>query len=282
MLWFYYALIGSIIFAAQELLMRVLSVRTGAPRLFAIAFNLWGALFAIVLFIIQGGSFSTLSTLSATQILLVILAAACYGFYERYQFFARRGMDAATFSIVIRINTVIGFIGAIIFLHEPLTLMKSIGLLLIIAASLLLVYKNPKFTYSPAFTFAILCSIALGATSVLDKPASAGLPGTLYSFIVWVTPIFIIAFPKVTKKEIIKELHIGGWKVALAALLNVAGYIIYLHALTLAEASRVNPIVATSGIITVLGGIYILKERDHLWRKIIAGVIACIGVILLK
>lgn len=282
MLWFFLALSSALIFAAQELLMRILAVKTGSPRVFAVVFNLWGGLFAIIMFILERGSLTSLSGLTPAQYLLIGSTVILYGLYERTQFFARQGTDASTFAIIFRLSTVIGFAGAILFLQETLTVEKIIGVVLIISASLLLVFKNPKFTVTPALGYAVLCAVFLGLTSVLDKPASEPLPATLYSFIVWCLPIVIVAFPGITKKEITREFHIGGWKVALAALLNVVGYIIYIQALSLAEASRVNPITATTGIFTVAGGIYFLREHGHLWRKIIATTIAFIGVLLLK
>lgn len=282
MLWFFLALASALIFAAQELLMRVLAVRTGSPRIFAVVFNLWGAGFALLLFLLERGSLAGLLELNLTQYLFLTSTIILYGLYERTQFYARQGTDASTFAIIFRLSTVIGFIGAILFLHEPLTPEKITGVFLIIMASFLLVFKNPKFIMTPALGYAVLCAVFLGLTSVLDKPASEPLPATLYSFLIWSMPIAIVAFPKITKKEIVRELRIGGWKVALAALLNVIGYIIYIQALSLAEASRVNPITATTGIFTVAGGIYFLKEHGHLWRKIIATIIAFIGVLLLK
>lgn len=282
MLWFFLALASALIFAAQELLMRVLAIRTGSPRVFAVVFNLWGAGFALLLFLLERGSLAGLRGLTPVQYILLASTVILYGLYERTQFYARQGTDASTFAIIFRLSTVIGFVGAILFLQEPLTTEKIAGVMLILFASFLLVFRNPKFTLTPALGYAVLCAVFLGLTSVLDKPASEPLSATLYSFLVWFMPIVIVAFPSVTKKEIVRELHIGGWKVALAALLNVVGYIIYIQALSLAEASRVNPITATTGIFTVAGGIYFLREHGHMRRKIIATIIAFIGVILLK
>ncbi len=282
MLWFYLAIAACLIFAAQELLMRVLSIRAGSPRVFSFVFNAWGALFAIAVFIAEKGSFRQLAHLTPIQISLILTAIVLYGIYERSQFVARRGIDAATFSIIMKINTVISFVGAIVFLGEPMTLNKTFGVTLIIAAGLLLVYKNPKFRISESFLYTLLCALALGTVGFVDKPASAPVPPALYSFLVWCAPLAIIAFPGIRIRDVRKEFKIGSWKVAAAALLNVVGYIIYLKALTLADASRVNPIVATSGILTVLGGIIVLRERDHFLRKILAGFIAFAGVILLK
>ncbi|MEK7073894.1 MAG: DMT family transporter, partial [Patescibacteria group bacterium] len=260
-MWFLFAVSSAIIFASQELLMRILSIKTGNPRIFSLVFNLWGAAFAIALFILQGGSFSALTALSLPQYLLIGAAVLAYGLYERFQFFARRGLDAGTFTIIMRLQTVIGFVGAIFFLQESLTISKIAGLALIIIASLLLVYRNPKIALSASLGYALLCALALGSTGFIDKPASAPLPPSLYSFITWTLSLVIIGFPGVSKKEIVKEFRIGGWKVVIAALLNVIGFIFYLLAVAGAEASRVNPITATSSILTVLGGIILLRER---------------------
>ena len=282
LMWLLFAVGSALIFASQELLMRILSIKTGNPRVFSLIFNMWGAAFALIIFMLRGGSFSTLKNLSLAQYALIAAAVLAYGIYERFQFVARRGMDAGSFTVIMRLQTVIGFIGAIVLLQEPLTISKVTGVSLIIAASILIILRNKKITLSSSLGYALLCSLAIGSTGFIDKPASAQLPPSLYSFITWTLSLVIIAFPGVSKKEIVKEFHIGGWKVVIAALLNVIGFIFYLLAVSRAEASRVNPIVATGSILTVLGGILLLKERDHLWRKLVAGLIAFVGVYLLK
>ena len=281
MTWFLLAIAASLMFASMDLLMRTLSVRTSSPRVFSVVFNLWGSAFAVAVFIAQGGSFLSLSRLTPFQYLLIASTCILYGIYERFQFTARQGMDAATYSIILKISSVISFLGAVLYLGESITVAKIAGTSLIIAASMMLVYKNPRFVYSSAMGYALICAVALGITGFLDKPASAPVTASLYSFLVWIVPIGIIAFPGVRISEVIREFRIGGKRVALAALLNVAGYIIYIRALSLAEASQVNPITSTSGILTVLGGIYLLSERDHLKRKIAAGILAFAGVVLL-
>lgn len=281
-MWFILALISAVLFASQELLMRVTAVRTGSPRVFSLVFNLWGASLAALFFFINGGSFRILFSLSPHQYGLLFLAVVVYGMYERTHFFARQGVEASVFAIIFRLSTVIGFIGAISLLHELLTGQKILGVCMVITASFLLIFRNPKFRISTPFWYAIASAVLLGFASVVDKPASAALPASLYSILVWCLPLPIIAFPGISKNELIKEFRIGGWKIALAALVNVSGYIIYITALSMAEASRVNPIEATSGILTVLGGIVFLREKDHMTRKLFAGLIAFIGVILLR
>ncbi len=129
---------------------------------------------------------------------------------------------------------------------------------------------------------ALLCAIVLGIAWILDKPASAFIDASLYSFFLWLGGIIIVIFPAVQYKQLKNEFQVGGWKVALAALLNVSGYILFIKAITMTDASRVVVVDSLTGIFVVLGGIIILKEYDHIWRKIIAAIIAFVGVYLLR
>lgn len=279
--WYAYAIGSALFFAAQDLLMRLLAIKSFSPRASSVVFNIWGACFALIAFILQGGSMNILTRLSVPHVLLICIAIILYGLYERNQFIARKGIDAASFSIISRLSTVMAFVGSILFLKESFTLVKLAGTLSIIAASFFLVYKNPKLTLSRSMMVAIFCSVVIGITQVIDKPASAGIQPEFYSLLIWLLPLGIIAYP-IHKQQIIKEFTFGSWKVALAALLNVLGYIAYIQALSMADASRVVPIMSTYGILVVLGGIILLHERDHFVQKIIAGILGFIGVYLLK
>ncbi|KKU23262.1 MAG: hypothetical protein UX34_C0013G0017, partial [Candidatus Woesebacteria bacterium GW2011_GWF1_46_13] len=54
-----------------------------------------------------------------------------------------------------------------------------------------------------------------------------------------------------------------------------------LKALELQEATRVIPIVQTSTLTTVLAGVVLLNEKEHLVKKVIAGFTAFAGVYFL-
>jgi len=50
----------------------------------------------------------------------------------------------------------------------------------------------------------------------------------------------------------------------------------------LADASLVVPVVSLSTVFTVIVGIAFLGERDNIVKKIIAGILAFIGLLLIK
>ena len=148
--WYIYALLSTLFFAAQDLLMRVLAVKAISLEYF-LSCLICGARFCYSCIYYSGGSFHDLKNLTPINIILIICAVVLYGFYERTHFSARKEVDASSFSIIFRLTTVIAFIGSILFLHEFITLNKFIGGSLIIGASFLLLYKNIKLKISRSF-----------------------------------------------------------------------------------------------------------------------------------
>lgn len=281
-MWLILALLAAFMFTAQNLLMRVLAVKSVHPRTFSFVFNCWGTFFAAILLLIERPSLGALPQISWTQWILIGAATLMYGLYERTHFLARKQIDASTTAILFRLTPVITFIGALIFLHEPLTITKLAGTAILIGASLIVIHKNPKLQASHAVWIAIFAATLLGLAGVFDKPASLGIPANLYSVALWGLSLIIVAFPSISLSQLKTEFIIGGWKVALTALLNVIGFVLYVQALSLADASRVAPITSSSGTLTVLAGILILKEKTFMGRKILAGILMFIGILLLK
>ncbi len=282
MLWFWYSVAAMAVFALLELLMRILAVKASEPRIFSLVFNIYSSLFALLYFLLEGGNVRPLASVSVGNFALIILAILCYGLYERWQFIARKRIEASSYAILTRLTPVVAFLGSIFFLRESITAAKVAGVLLITTASLLLVYKNTKLRFDRGLMFGLVCIALIGSAAFIDKPASAHLPASLYSFIVWFFPTFIVALPRVDIRQFIREFHSGGWKVMVAAFLNVVGYIIFVQTLKLADASRVIPIVSANGIVVVLGGILFLREREYLVRKLLAIAIAFIGILFLQ
>lgn len=282
MLWFWLSIASVILFTAVNLLMRVLAVKSEDPRTFSVVFNAWGGLFALILFLPQLPHIALPAAITPVQVLFILLAILFYGIYERFHFSARKHIDASTMSVIFRLAPVIAFAGSLALFHESLTWEKLLGTGLILMASFIVIHKNPQLSFSRPFFAALVSATALGLAWMVDKPASFGFPPTFYSFILWTAPLAVIAFPLPTIKQLKKEAVIGGWKVALLGLMNVTGYVAQIKALSLAEASKVIPITSSSGTVIVLAGIFLLHEKTFMTKKILAGILMLIGIILLK
>lgn len=281
-MWLILSIAAVLMFTAVNLLMRIMAIKSIQPRTFSFIFNCWSALFAVIILFIERPSFAKINHVPAVQILLIAAAALFYGLYERTHFLARKHIDASTTAIIFRLSPVIAFIGSLIILKESIELPKLMGAAFLLGSSLLVVHKNPQLKAHRALWIALFSASALGLAWMIDKPASVGIPASFYSVILWTLPLLIIAFPSLSIHQLAKELKIGGWKIALTAFLNVFGFVLYLKALALADASQVILIAQSSATLVVLGGIIFLKERSHLGRKLIAGALMLIGILLLR
>lgn len=281
-MWLILSLSAVLIFTAVNLLMRVLAVKSEHPRTFSFVFNSWGALFAILLFIAELPTITFPTSLTNSHILLILLAVVSYGLYERSHFSARKHIDASTITILFRLAPLIAFVGSLVFFKERVSAWQLLGTVSLLSSAVIIIHKNPHLKMHRPLLIALFSALMLGIAWMLDKPGSQGLPASLYSFIVWVAPLGIIALPSLSLKQLRREAIIGGWKVALLAFLNVFGYFIYLKALSLEGAAKIIPITSSAGTLTVLAGIFILNEKTFMTRKILAGVLMFIGILLLR
>lgn len=281
-MWFILSIAAALAYTAVNLLMRLLAIKSNSPRTFSFVYNFWGALFALIIFLLERSTPPDIRLIPWFQFIFIGITAILYGLFERFQFIARKGIDASTLVIIFRLTPVIAFAGSLIFFKEAIEPYKLLGSILLISSSLVVIHKNPQLRANPALLIALFCALTLGFAWMLDKPASVGIPASFYSAIMWALPLVFIAFPSIPIKQIVKEFSLGGWKVALTAFLNVLGFVFYLKAFALVDASQVIPIVSSSATLVVLGGILLLHERTFLVRKIISGVLMLIGIFLLR
>jgi drug/metabolite transporter (DMT)-like permease len=261
--------------------MRMLAVNSKNPRAFSFIFNLWGAGFAFLIFLSQPKQALILP--SVLIISLILCAILLYSYFERLQFYARREIEASTITILFRLAPAITFAASILILGEPFGLKKFLGFALVLFAAILVSYKkDAKIKFEKAFFITLACAIFLGLAWTIDrKIMSSGFSPQFYSLLIWILPLIFIYLPYIPKKDLRLEVSSGSWKIPLLAFFNVFGFFFQLKALSLADASRVIPLVSVSTILTVLGGIIILKEKSNLKNKIIAGIIVFIGILLL-
>ena len=274
---------GSVIFfTSLNLLQRVLAVDSKHPRAMAVIFNTIAAFLALFIFAITD-SFSDFVLPTAPKAWISLLIASFgYAMFERGRFIAAKYLDASILATIVNISVLVAFIGSLFLYSEPLTLHKLLGGVLIIGSLLLVSIKDkPKKSSRQGLLVAVAISIMLGLGWMLDKLGALFFDASTYNIFIWIIPIIFIYFPHIKLSVIKTELKLASWKVFVLAGLNVIGYLMQLKALETAEATRVIPIVQTSTLLTILMGIVFLKEREHIPRKLIAGVMAISGAYLL-
>ncbi|MCA9486720.1 EamA family transporter [Candidatus Woesearchaeota archaeon] len=176
---------------------------------------------------------------------------------------------------------------SIIFLHELLTRQKILGTLLICCGLAYLSYDKKKkfgslkekgvlFTLATAFLFALV--------TIVDKAALKYFNPETYGFLVYLFPglaLILINSRKSQLKKLSSLWKNKFWFVGLVALSSFSYYYFKLKALQLADTSLVFPLIRSASILTILGGIIFLKEKEQLSKKLLSSAIVFVGVLCL-
>jgi len=103
-------------------------------------------------------------------------------------------------------------------------------------------------------------------------------------FIVVILPSVII-LPMISRgiiKKASKFLKENGSWVFLTSFLGTISFYTFQQSLHFGDVSRIMPIYQSFSVLVIFGGIFLLKERGRIWQKILGGVLAAIGVVLVK
>lgn len=247
----------------------------------SLVFNLIAALMALLLFFFTG-AYSRFSLPSGSEpYIYLFIAILFYGLFERLRFYASSALEASLLGIINNFSLVVAVVIAFFLYKEPFTLNKTVGFLLILASLILISLNKVKKINWRGVYLGLLANFLLGVAWALDKKGAYYFKPETYNVLLWTLPLVVLYFPYIKFSDIKREIKISSWKIGLLSLFNVVAYYLQLMAFSMFEATRVIPIIQTSTFFTVLFGVVFLNEKDHLAKKIIASLIAVVGVFLL-
>ncbi len=283
--WLFYTLASVVLYTVMSLVQKVVADKSESYRASGFIFNSFATLITLIIFLLQH-SFGDLLLLpkDLSAWLFLILGGLFYGLFERGRYQATQLLDASVFATILTLGTLTAFIGSSLLYHEPITLYKLIGVSSIIGALVLVAggeKKSQPLVSRKGLIVGVVVSVSMGLGWMLDKMGSRYFTASIYSVFIWAAGLPFIFFPSINMGELKKELF-GSWKgLLLLASLNSVAYLCQLQAVTIAESTKVIPIIQTTTLLTVLLGIVILKERDNISKKILAAVIALVGTYFL-
>ncbi len=282
MTWFIYSILALVLFTGYDLLGRKLAVNSLNPRAFVVIYNLLVAILSPLLLFIEP---INLKPISLAVVLLTIIVLVIWALFARFEYIARKEVEASTMSIVIRLAPALAFIFSILLLKETATLNKALGLILILIANYWLIIKTEGgFRLSQGIKYAILCSLALSLGWTLDKVVASYYGIMIYTLFNFSgASFFNLVVPPMSLK-ILKKEHQNTplFKIFLLAMLNLLGYGFLIKALILGEVSKVTPIASATTPFVVILGILLLKETSHIKIKLLTAFITLIGIYLLR
>ncbi len=216
--------------------------------------------------------------------LFLFLAILFYTINDRLGTTARKGLEASTYIILKQLSTVFMIFAGLLFFKEPFVINKFIGAILIVLSNVIVFYNKENFKFNKSLLFGILANICLTIALFLDVNYSSKFNLAFYVLLTFLIPmILIFLFERIKIKNIIIE-----YKNSNKVILFLTGIswslmmITKLKSYQLGSISIVAPLLSLTVILNVIISYFILKEKNNLIKKIIAGILIIIGIILIK
>jgi len=173
---------------------------------------------------------------------------------------------------------------SVVFFHSVIKPTIVVGFLIVMFASLLVGLYHTRFRPSKGIIFGFLYSFFLGVALGLNSEVVKSFSIAPYMFAAFlfpaVTNLFVFLRPK--GAELRYELKVQWKKILLNAAVMDASFFFLLKAFQLGNVPQVVALTASSTLLTALAGVVVLKEEKHTTLKIIAAVLATLGLILVQ
>ena len=274
-----------------------------ALRTIVVAFFAW-----IMAFVV--GSHTTINEISLESLIFLILSGVATGASWLCYFKALQMGDVNKVVPIDKSSTVLTIILAGIFLQEPITLTKGVGICVIAVGTYLMIepqkvgneqketedlpqeIRQRIFSYGrirsyyrkKAWMFyALLAAVFASLTAILGKVGIGGVEsnlGTAIRTVVVLIMVWIIVFAQGSHKQM-RQISKRSWIfISLSGLATGLSWLCYYYALQKGLVSVVVPIDKLSVLVVILFGYIFLKERLKK-RALLGLVLIVIGILCL-
>lgn len=255
--------------------------------------NLGTAIRTVVVFVFAWlmvfvvGAQSGITQISTKTLVFLILSGLATGASWLCYFRALKYGDVNKVAPIDKSSTILTMLLAFLFLHEPLTWLKAVCVVLIGAGTYMMIEKRDTkegaSSQSNWLVWAVLSAVFAALTSILGKIGISDVDSTLgtaiRTFVVLIMAWLVVLITKSggnTKTITAKDFVF----LVLSGITTGLSWICYYRALQSGPASVVVPIDKLSILVTVAFSCTVLKER--LTKKLLCGLILLvIGTLLL-
>lgn len=253
--------------------------------------NLGTAIRTIIVFIFAWlmvfvvGSQNTITDIGSRTLVFLILSGIATGASWLCYFHALKYGDVNKVAPIDKSSTILTMLLAFIFLHEEITWLKAVCIVLIGLGTYMMIEKresDKEKNEGAWLMFAVLSAVFAALTSILGKIGISGIDSTLgtaiRTFVVLIMAWVVVFYTKSTDgiKQITAKDYIF---LILSGITTGLSWLCYYKALQDGPASVVAPIDKLSILVTVIFSYVVLKEK--LDKKSLLGLIMLAGGTLL-
>ena len=216
--------------------------------------------------------------------LFLTLACIFYALNDRLSTTVRKGIEASTFCMLKQLSTVFMIFAGLLFFKEKFIIAKFIGAMLIVFGNIFVFYKKNSFKNNKYIWLGLLASLCSTIALFIDVSYSKEFNLPIYiSFTLIVPAILILFFERINFKDLKREFINSNKKILVTICMsNALMNVLKLLAYKLGKVSIVAPLCSLTVILNVILGYVYLKEKNNLFKKIIAALLIILGIVLIK
>lgn len=280
-MWFEIALVGSLFSAISSLLNRQILKDKPDSFVYSLFFSAVCSIFSLPLFIYFFALPSNLYQWGGILVLSGIAVLFNYLIFTGYKY-----VSASWARTLSQTKYVWIILFGMLFLSEFISLKAFLGMVLIVTGSLLTIWrgKNKNNVSGKGIVLILASALIMASYSVITKVVLEDISPYVLTFYLFFFPA-IINFALIRN---VKKRSVGLWKIlpkkrfALIGIFAVAMNLCLLIALSSGNVAQVTIVFEFAAIFLIIGEYFFLKEREHLWKKLLALVLAAIGAILVR
>lgn len=278
-MWLLFALLAGALYTGQGLITRHVLRGQKDAWAFSFYFSLIGAIVSLP-FMLASPKFPTAWQPWVVTLFVGLLIVG----QNLLNFKSSNYLEASISGAITKFRLVWVFILSVLILHTGFSWLKFFGTMLAVGAGLVIIqrFKRPKSLTGVALAFS--ATILFATVIILYKYLFAYFnPVSLTFFVTFLPPVILnlLIMPRSLQRvgAIFKS---SGRNVLLACGLGALANLALNQGLSLNEASSVLVIAEAFLIVTLVGEHVFLKEKEHLWVKIVAVGLATAGAILIR
>ncbi|HSX16865.1 MAG TPA: EamA family transporter [Patescibacteria group bacterium] len=290
-MWFILALLSAVLYSFRGVLEKLIVGRVDRYIL-GLSIRLFALPFFFVPFIIKPELFVPLTSLPRQFWIVVILTSFIFTPLETYFYYKSIKDEEISLALpILSLSPVMTIIFAVLFLHEFPTVFGAIGVVTILFGVYALKIGHARhgllepllhLSRNKSVRLMAIVAVSLALGSILDKTAVKASNAYMYALFNYICVSFaLFIFAGVKARQHLGQIktHFKAFSVVGAV---VAGYtLLYLLALQVGTTAYVVAIRNASLLISILLGVFWLKEKD-LRTKLLAGSVIVAGLILIK
>ncbi len=174
----------------------------------------------------------------------------------------------------------------VVFLGEVVSISRTIGTLLVVCGGMVLVF-HPERKWGrlkdSGVRWTLGTAVVSATVALVDKFALGYFPSEMYAFLAFFVPAILLSCVVHRKKEAVEHLLKKHCVRAISSIiLSALSYLLFVQVLSRIDLTQLYPFMQLTTVLTVIGGMVILGERDHVKQRLIGTIFIIAGVIVVK